>query len=135
MRAAKHTVLTAHTLLLLYSKPIFEKKADSFAVYGTTNQKYYPDVASDTSSAWNLFLRSFLRSHFAGKPVVMSRMSAVYFRVTSLLISFRILMNLLTETERRERSRGFRGSLARDRRRLACLLSGCAFFIPRASRK
>ena len=38
---------------------------------GTTNQKHYPDVGSDTPSVWN-FPSVFLGYHFAGKPVVVS---------------------------------------------------------------
>ena len=64
------------------------------------------------------FLRSFLRRHFAGKPVVASRNVGCFVRLTSFVISFRILMTLHTETEIGECSRGFRGFLVRDRRRL-----------------
>ena len=38
---------------------------------GTTNQKHYPDVGSDTPSVWN-FPSVFLGYHFAEKPVVVS---------------------------------------------------------------
>ena len=37
--------------------------------FTSANQKHYPDLGSDMSSVWN-FLRSFLRLHFTGKPVV-----------------------------------------------------------------
>ena len=40
--------------------------------FTSANYKHYPDLGSDTLSVWN-FLRSFLRRHFAGKPVVASR--------------------------------------------------------------
>ena len=38
---------------------------------GTTNQKHYPDLGSDTPSVWD-FSSVFLGYHFAGKPVVVS---------------------------------------------------------------
>ena len=94
---------------------------------GTTNQKWH--VISMA------FLPSFLRHHFAGKPVVVTRNVGCFFRVTSLVISFQILKTLCTETEVGECSRGFRGSLARDRRRLVSFLAGCAFFTPRVRTK
>ena len=42
--------------------------------FASTNQKHYPDLDSDTSQVWN-FLHPFLRRHFAGNLVVVSRNS------------------------------------------------------------
>ena len=43
-----------------------------YGKFTSANKKHYPDLASDASSVQN-FLRSFLRCHWTGKPVVASQ--------------------------------------------------------------
>ena len=40
--------------------------------YASTNEKYFQELGSDTSSIWD-FLQSFPRRQFAGKPAVLSQ--------------------------------------------------------------
>ena len=67
--------------------------------------------------------------------MVVTRNVGRFVRLTTLVISFQILMTLCTENEIGEYSRAFRGSLAFDRRPLVSFLAGCAFFIPRVRTK
>ena len=56
--------------------------------FASTNQKYYPDLGSDASSVWNFY--SFLRRHFAEKPVVASQNSGrVFLRLSNLELARR----------------------------------------------
>ena len=54
--------------------------------------EHYPDLGSDASSVWN-FQRSFLRPHFAGKPVLMSRNVGYFLRLEMPVP--RILLNII----------------------------------------
>jgi len=49
--------------------------------FASTSQRHYPDLGSDMSSVSMAFLCSFLKGHFAVKPVVVSQNVSGFLRL------------------------------------------------------
>ena len=64
--------------------------------FDSTNQKHHPDLGSEASSVE--FLRSFLRCHFARKPVEASQNVGCFLRLTTVirsLLFYHVFLGLL----------------------------------------
>ena len=84
--------LLLHHLLELDLKWCDDHNLAPCRVAWKVKSEHYPDLGSDASSVWN-FQRSFLRPHFAGKPVLMSRNVGYFLRLEMPVP--RILLNII----------------------------------------
>ena len=72
---------------------VVPKLAEANFPHGLTNQRHYPDLGGDTSLVISTIIL-FLRRHFAGKPVVVSRNVVCFLRLT-VSLSTTIILTIL----------------------------------------